>query len=45
MNFASENISINTDLTLVFCYYSFAQQSGMIYSRANEKMHKLDSTV
>lgn len=45
MNFANENNSINTDLTLVFCSYSFAQQSGMIYSRANEKMHKLGSAV
>lgn len=45
MKFANENNSINTDLTLVFCYYSFAQQSGMIYFRANEKMHKLDFTV
>lgn len=45
MNFANENNSINTNLTLVFCSYSFAQQSGMIYSRTNEKMHKLGSAV
>lgn len=45
MKFENESNYINTDLTIALCYYNFAQHSGMIYFRANQKVHKLDSTV
>jgi len=45
MKFKNESNYINTDLTIVLCYYDSAQQSGMIYFGANQKVHKLDSTV
>lgn len=45
MKLENESNYINTGLTIVCCYYNFAQQSGMIYFEANEKVHKLDSTV
>lgn len=39
MKFENESSYINTDLTIVLSYYNFAQQSGMIYSGANQKVH------